>query len=190
MQHRPRIRTLAAVPSALLVLALVAQPAFAFDVLSDSGAHGNWAFHDVSGGPRGANCIYQNSLTPKLLSISVRFPVVYGRFAQSQKVGWSFQIQRQDPLPQDPSQTYWHDIYVAPVVKASATLSTPAAFSRRAWTAGTHPKHQFRVLVTMNWYKRGAPTVLTGSVVGRVQWYKAKRGTSSYETADYCLQEY
>ena len=191
MQRRPRIRTLVAVPTALLALALVAQPTLAFDVRNDSPPHGVWAFNDVSGGQRGANCIYVNSqLHPKLHSITIRFPVMYGRFSQPQKVGWSFTIQRQDPRPQDPQQTYWHDIYQSSVAKSSANLTNPGDFVRRVWNAPTHPKHQYRVMVTMKWYKRSAPTVVEGRVFGRIEWYKAKRGNSSYETADYCLQDY
>jgi hypothetical protein len=190
MSRNLRIRSALGLSGALLALIMVAQPAFAFDVWSDTGTHGSWAFHDESGGMRGANCLYQSHTPYHLTSITVRFPVVYGRFSQPQKVGWSFSVERQDPLPQDPSQHIWNQIYKSSVVKDSATLTHPADFARRAWTAPLHPKHQYRVMVQMFWYKKSAPTVKTGSVVGRIEWYKAKSGSQTRESPDYCLQDY
>jgi hypothetical protein len=190
MSSSLRIRSAMALSGAVLALIMVTQPAFAFDVRTDTGTHGTWAFHDESGGKRGANCIYQSVSPYNLTSITVRFPVMYGRFSGPQKVGWSFSVERQDPLPQDPSQFIWNEIYHSSVVKSSATLTNPGKFSRRAWTAPAHPKHQYRVMVQMHWYKKSAPTVVAGSVTGRVEWYKEKSGTNSIEEPDYCLQEY
>jgi len=190
MSSSLRIRSVMALSGALLALIMVTQPAFAFEVRAESTPHGTWHFYDVSGGKRGANCIYQSISPYHLTSITVRFPVMYGRFSQPQKVGWSFSVERQDPLPVDPSQFIWNEIYHSSVVKSSATLTNSGNFARRAWGAPAHPKHQYRVMVQMYWYERNHPTVVEGSVKGRVQWYKEKSGTNSIEEPDYCLQEY
>ncbi len=190
MDHLSRFRGIAVASALLAVLVVGTQPTFAFEVWSQSGSLGSYTVTDTST-KRGANCIYLNSLAnPKLTSISVRGPKVFGRLSRSQYVGWSFTIQRQDPLPQDPSQRIWNTIYNSSTVKALATAGHAAVFGRRSWTAGAHPKRQYRVMETIEWFKRGAPTVAEGSVTGRVQWYTAVRGSSTYVEADDCLQSY
>lgn len=190
MVHLSRFRAILVVSALLAAVIVGAQPTLAFEQWSQSGSPGTYVVTDTSA-KRGANCIYLNSGTnPKLTSISVRGPKVFGSHSKTQSVGWSFEIQRQDPLPQDPSQMIWNPIYDSPAVKSKASSSKPVVFSRRSWTAGKHPKRQYRVMVTINWYKPGAPTVVEGSITGRVVWYTSKRGTLQNVSQDYCLQDF
>jgi len=175
----------------LMALALSAQPAAAATVVHSSGDYGVYQFDDNHDTTRGANCDYHTHKTKGsylLADISVRAPRVYavdtGGGIQHQLVGWKYRIQVQ------PLSGPFTTVFTSSVVKANASDSVPAAFSRRTWTAPAHPSGNYRVQVSLYWFKPNTSTTVGGKVVANIDYYHAREGANSIIRQTDCYQAF
>jgi len=160
-------------------LLLVVQPAAAATAVGSSGTFGVAYIADFLVGKQGANCDYTthgSSGAHPLKDISVRGPQITaentGSGTQHQWVGWKYKIQRTPT-----STTNFHTVYTSSVVKEMATDHTPATFSRRTWTAPSNvTTGNYRVQVTLIWYKHGSNTDVQGKQVANIDYYKVAGG--------------
>ena len=166
--HR-RTRLAALVPTLLLALVVVAQPAAAISESSTSGLVGTWIANDALTTP-GAQCNYNAS--SHLVKLSARPPVVFARRAGGQTVGWKLKVVRNYELPNNPGQYADQVVYQSAFQKLHATLSTPASFSRKAWTVSgaTSQSTRYKVWVVIKWYTPSGAS--EGSVTYRYDWFK------------------
>jgi hypothetical protein len=163
----------------LMAVLMAAQPVAATTVTSSSGSFGLATIRDSQSGKQGANCDYKTHLSHgayPLKDISVRGPKMWaentGSGTQHQKVAWRFRIQRDTNF--DGS---FGTLFTSSLVKATATDSTPAAFARRTWTpTSTVTAGNYRVQVTLIWYKPGSSTIVRGKQVVLYDWYKVQGG--------------
>jgi hypothetical protein len=163
----------------LMALLLAVQPAAAATGIHTTGKVGPYQINDDQTTTRGANCDYETHLTNGsylLDDIGVRAPFMHARNTgpgnQTQWVGWGYKIQ----LDKEFDNTF-KTIFTSSVVKAKATETTIAPFTRRTWTAPENVKDgNYRVKLFMVWYKPGTSTVEQGRVVANIQWYHAKGG--------------
>ena len=164
---------------ALMALMLAVQPVAGQVAISSSGHPGEAMVFDTHLGRQGANCDYKasgSSGSHPLKDISVRGPKIWaedtGSGIQHQWVGWSYKIQR-DTNFDNQFGTY----FTSGVVKKFATEGTPVSFARRTWTAPSNLKAgNYRVLVTVYWYKHGSSTQQRGDVVARIEFYHVLGG--------------
>jgi hypothetical protein len=168
---------------------LAASPVAAETVKSSSGKVGPYEINDASGGPYGANCIYETSGPGELDKINIRPPAnvhSYGASSSSQWVGWRYLIG-QDEGSDGTYVTY----YQSSIVKERVNSNTdPSTFSRRTWTAPEHVTGQWRVRIVIYWYKRPGSSEVSGKTKIEYDYYKAKKGAASHEQPDYCLPHY
>lgn len=178
---KERIRTSIVVSATLLALVLAVQPVAASTPVSQTGKVGPYQIDDFQDTTRGANCVYKKTKTNgknRLGEINVRPPKVHARDTgagnQSQWVGWRFIIQQDKEF----DGTY-KSIFKSTFVKKKATETSIAAFTRRAWTAHSNPKGNYRVRVVLVWYKPGTSTTVQGKVVEQIDWYNVKKGNGT-----------
>jgi hypothetical protein len=174
-----RFRTALLLGGSMLALVLAAQPVAAATVISASGTFGLAVIPDAAVGKQGANCDYKTSGSNghfRLKDMSARGPKIYahdtGSGTQHQWVGWKYKIQGDTN-----ADNVFGTKFTSTVVKAKATDSTPAAFARRTWTAPSNLKQgNYRVQVTLIWYKPGSSTQVQGKQVANVDYYKVAGG--------------
>jgi hypothetical protein len=190
---KERIRTSIVMSAVLLAVVLAVQPAAAAKTLSETGKIGPYQVDDFQDTTRGANCVYKKTKTNgknRLGEINVRPPKMHARDTgagnQSQKVGWRFIVQQDKEF----DGTY-KDIFTSSVVKGTATETSIAAFTRRAWTAHSNPKGNYRVKLILIWYKPGSSTTVHGKAQVRIEWYNVKKsnGTSVKIRQSSCYQD-
>ena len=149
----PRPVALAALALALLML--LPTSTFADTPLSHSGVHGVHGLIDSQEDP-GATCHYNSSV--QLTKVVVRAPIVYARNTgsgtQHATVGWRFRVQWSSGLG-------FSNAKITSIVKASATDSRPAGFTKRSVTFSNAPEIEYRVRVDMYWYDS------TGKQIGK-----------------------
>jgi hypothetical protein len=163
----------------LMGLLLAVQPAAAASGIHETGLVGPYQINDDHDTTRGANCDYETHKTNGaylLDDISVRAPFMHARDRgvgnQTQWVGWQYKIQRTPT-----ATTNFHTIFTSSVVKAKATETAIAPFTRRKWTAPeTVRDGNYRVKVIMLWYKPGTSTVEQGRVVANIDYYHVRGG--------------
>ena len=96
----------------------------------------------------------------------------HGSGTQHQWVGWKYKIQADTNF-----DNVFGTKFTSTVVKAKATDSTPAAFARRTWTAPSNlAQGNYRVQVTLIWYKPGTSTQVQGKQVANIDYYKVAGG--------------
>jgi hypothetical protein len=167
------------VASALMALALAAQPAVAAQVTSTTGHPGPYQINDDENTTRGANCDYKTQHLSNgqhlLKDITVRAPFVHARDTgpgnQSQWVGWQFKIDHDTNF-----DNVYANVFTSGIVKRQATETTIAPFSRRSWTPASTPKGNFRVRISIYWYTHSSSTKVTGKVNATIQWYHVRGG--------------
>jgi len=150
-----------------LVVVTVAPASAETVVVSCSGVCGSWQVQD-SRHVLGARCFYTSQGFGWLYRISVRPPVVYGRYHISTTVRWRFVIE----------QTYstgWLHDYTSSYQSAQADLTTSASlghgFSWRAWANFPKGPLAYRVIVEMQWQQNGSTE---GYAKVRYNWYLTK----------------
>ena len=95
-----------------------------------------------------------------------------GSGTQHQWVGWKYKIQGDTNF-----DNVFGTKFTSTVVKAKATDHTPASFARRTWTAPSNLKRgNYRVQVTLIWYKPGSSTQVQGRQVANIDYYKVAGG--------------
>jgi hypothetical protein len=178
MTRSPRRWLIASGLPALIALMLVASPAAAAHVISDTGTHGTWYVTDNST-TGGAMCFYYNGHNgdpdnTDMYRIRIFAPQMRalnrtdGRDAQM--VGWRFVIQHGTSAGSAP--VGWKTQYTSPFVKALAHDDTPAAFlPKRDWPGPKPFNRWWRVQIVMQWYKPGSSTIVAGQVKIRLEWY-------------------
>jgi hypothetical protein len=177
--------------SVVMALALGVQPAAAAIVVHNSGDYGVFQFDDNHDSKRGANCDYETHRTNGsylLDDISVRAPKVYaidtGGGIQHQLVGWKYKIQVQ------PLSGPFHTVFTSSVVKAHATDSAPAAFSRRTWKAPENPSGNYRVEVSLYWFQPNTTNLVAGKIIADIEYYNAREGANSIIRQTDCYQAF
>jgi hypothetical protein len=174
----------------LLALTLAASPVTAETIVSSSGKVGPYEINDQSGGPYGANCLYETSNPGELDKINIRPPAnvhSYGASSSSQWVGWRYIIGRDAP----PIDGHWVTYHQSSIVKERVNNNTdPSSFGRRTWTAPENVTGQWRVRIVIYWYKRPGSSEVSGKTKIEYDWYKSKRGAQWHEDQDRCLPHY
>ncbi len=184
--------------STLMIGALIAsmtlgvQPVLAETVVSTTGSVGHYQFLDNHGTTPGANCDYKTHKvngTHRLADISIRAPKVFARNSSHPNtprvVGWRFRIQHDTVL----NGAHYSTVFTSPVVKAQATVSKSANFSRRFWIPASTPKGNFRAQVTIYWYQNGSSTKVMGKVVALIDFYQVRGGGPDTVRQTNCFQE-
>ena len=160
---RRRLLPTAFIAVALAMVGLVPSATLADKPLSHSGARGVHGLIDSAENPA-ATCHYNSSF--QLTKVVVRAPIVYARNTgsgtQHGTVGWRFRVQWSSGLGFSNAKT-------TSIVKASATDSRPAGFTKRSVTFSNAPEIEYRVRVDMYWYDS------TGNQIGKAthapDWY-------------------
>ena len=163
---------LVAATGALMFAAVIAGPAAAYTVVSESGTHGSYSITDSLTKP-GATCRYGNGEPPNnwawLDWMTVLAPRVFAADRNSsvrdhRQVSWQFKIQRTAD-----NTTAWHTVASSAVQKATAWDNQAASFTSmkityNAYTTATGSENDIlRALVILKWYKP------SGAVEGTVQ---------------------
>lgn len=163
---------LAAMTAALMIGAAIAGPASAYNVISQTGAVGNYSMTDSSVSP-GATCAYGQEVPPNwawLKWMKVRAPQVFAADRNSgardqRRVSWQFKIQR---APYDMSEP-WQTTASSAVQRRIAYDNQAAAFTPMQvnYNATTSQPGSdddlLRALVILKWYRPN------GSVEGTVR---------------------
>jgi hypothetical protein len=164
-----------------LVLGLcLTTPALADTPVSHSGAYGVHGLVDSEENPA-ATCHYDSSFD--LTRIVVRAPIVYARNTgsgtQSGSVGWRFRVQWSSGLGFTNART-------TSIVKATATDSRPAAFTKRSVSFTNAAPVVYRVRVDTYWYDRHGHQI--GKATHAPDWYGwvATSHGSGIDEADSC----
>jgi len=177
MRRSPTTWLFAAGVPVLVALILVASPAAAAVVTSDTGTHGTWTIRDDSSNG-GATCYYYNGHNGNpddtdMYRLRTWAPKIYARNKtsgrDSQMVGWRFVIQHGTSAGSTPNG--WKIQYKSPFVKALAHDDTPAAFTKRDWIPPKPFNRWWRVTIVMQWYEAGSSTQVAGEVKVRLEWY-------------------
>ena len=163
----------------LMALMLAVQPVAAVTVVSSSGSFGLAIIPDAQFPKQGANCDYKTQGSNghfRLKDMSARGPKIYaqdtGSGTQHQWVGWKFKIQGDTNFDQA-----FGTKFTSTVVKLQATDQTPSAFARRTWIAPSNLKMgNYRIQITLIWYKPGSKTEVKGKQVANVDYYKVAGG--------------
>lgn len=123
-----------------------------------AGASGTFGVHvllDTAEYPA-VTCTFHN-FDPRddLMRITVRPPVLYAvdraSKTDTQKVGWRFRVQATD-VP-TPTESDWFDVYVAPIVKVTATDAYNGQWKARSFAISNGIAHDdWRAVVDMYWY--------------------------------------
>lgn len=148
----------------VLVLVLcVPIPALAETPISHSGVRGVHGLVDSKENPA-ATCHFDASYD--LTSIVVRAPIVYARNTgsgtQSATVGWRFRVQWSSGLG-------FSNVKTTSIVKATATDSRPAGFTKRSVSFTHSEPVDYRVQVDMYWYDRSGHQI--GKATHAPDWY-------------------
>jgi hypothetical protein len=175
----------------LFALALTSMPVTASTTISETNKYGPYEISDESGGPYGANCIYETSGSGELDRINIRPPYnvhSYGSSSRSQWVGWRYIVQRDS----EPYNGDFVNYYKSTIVKERVNSNTdPSHFSRRQWFAPENLNGHYRVRIVIFWYKRPHSSTVSGKAVIEYDYYKAKKGASQVrEDQDRCLPHY
>jgi hypothetical protein len=166
-------RGLSGATLAMMLLALVAAPVSAAQIIKQTGSTGPYTVTDTSGSP-GARCGYgnvQGQAYALLRWIRVKAPLVHraGSGSQPQHVSWQVRLQRE--LPPD---TTWTTVASTSVQDGQATDSTPAAFTplKVFFQRATHDGHLYRAVAVIKWYGGGG--AVTGTLQLRIEHYGVK----------------
>lgn len=175
MNHRQnarrRLRHRIGAMLATLLLALMASPASAAEVIKQTGSTGPYVVTDTSGAP-GARCGYKDvpaSSEAFLQWIRVKPPTVYraGTGTAPQRVSWQVRLQRKRP----PEST-WVTVASTPNQDRHATDTTPAPFSAlKVFYDAAHTSHQYRAVAVIKWYHG---VTVSGTLQLRIQYYGVK----------------
>ena len=169
---------------ALFALLFAVQPAAAATVLSHTGQYGNFVINDNHDTTRGADCNYETHKEVHYLlnafwldSVKVRGPKIFAYNDGSgtkQPVGWMFKVQS-SPAG---NPNGWKTFYTSLSAKQLTTVHGGFQFSPVGWNAPENPPADtnWRVVMTLQWFKRGHPTLLTGRVVATIDFYNVKGG--------------
>lgn len=182
-------RIVLALAFAFLAVGALSSPAAAETVLNGcSGKCGYWEVGDKSTGGKGAVCVYQTSYPYNLKQITVRAPLMHGRYAVKTKVGWRFNIQKKNV-----GGGSWKTTYTSSFQTAKASNSIPAytghGFSRRAYNGPAHPEgFYWRVTLDLRWW--GKTGAVEGNLKLKYDWYKRQRGALTNTSNLYCIQSY
>ena len=176
---RARSRRALVLGPVLMGLLLAVQPVAAATAVSSSGTFGVAYIADFHVGKQGARCDYKTTSSTthfRLKDISVRGPEITaedtGSGHPNRWVGWRYKIQRDTNF-----DNQFGTFFKSGVVKAKATDQTPAVFARRTWTAPANLKMgNYRVQVTLIWYKPGSSTLVQGTQVANIDYYKVAGG--------------
>ncbi len=171
-----RFRPAALLGASMLALVLAVQPAAAAgNAASSANDYGLYSLPDSQGGPQGAACVYQTTKSHHaypLKAIKAHGPSIYGTSSHHQWVGWRYRIQR-DTNDDDVFGTY----FTSSIVKAKATQNAPAAFLTRKWLTPSNLKAgNYRVQVSLYWYKLGSRTKVDGKLTFLINYYQMKGG--------------
>lgn len=183
------LRTTAISSVVLLVGAIGAAPAGAWDVIDDRGNTTSYEIIDDQD-MRGANCIYEKG-SKDLDRISIRGPkYVHGAHPYLQWISYRYFIQRN---PEPTGDGIFTTIHKSPKLYAKADENeNPKSWPRRTWTAPEVTSGQYRVRVVLSWYTKTskAKKDQTGVVIIQYEYYKqAWNGTFDVDTG-YCDAEY
>jgi hypothetical protein len=170
--------------SALLALVFAAQTTAAATVISQTGTVGNYVIHDNHDSTRGADCDYETTKRTQhgikafwLDALKVRGPQIFAYDDGSgtkQWVGWQLRVQKEPVSASDA----WQNVYVSSVVKERVNVSTGFQFAHRKWTAPQSLPNNtnWRVVVSLKWFKRGSSTTVQGTVLASIDFYHVKGG--------------
>lgn len=177
-------RTAIVLGSVLLAVVFAAQSAAAATVLSSSGHIGNYVLHDNFDSARGVDCFYETHKETRhgvkghwLDKLSIRGPEVSAwdnGSGTKQWVGWQFRVQNEPASETDA----WTTVYTSSVTKAKVGISNGFQFDRRTWTAPENLANNknYRVVITINWYKRTGSSNVKGTLKASYNYYHVKGG--------------
>ena len=163
MNNRMHRRPVALAGVMLALLMLLPTSAFADTPLTHSGVRGVHGLID-SGEDPGATCHYNSSF--QLTKVVVRAPIVYARNTgagtQHGTVGWRFRVQWSSGLG-------FSNVKTTSIVKASASDSRTAGFTKRSVSFTDAPEIVYRVRVDMYWYDSHGKQI--GKATHAPDWY-------------------
>lgn len=163
MLPRSRVRSPIMLALALSALVLTPLTAQADDPVSHTGVHGVHGLIDSAENPA-ATCHLDRSY--QLTSVVVRAPIVYARNTgpgtQRATVGWRVRLQWSSGLGFSTAKT-------SSIVRASATDSRPAGFTKRTVSFPDAPEVLYRVRVDMYWYDSRGRQI--GRATHAPEWY-------------------
>jgi len=172
----------------------VANPAAAFQQTGTTGTTGAHSVTDTASSTGGI-CIYKYDTSFdvwELKRIVVNAPKMKAVPGMgSEKVGWSFTIQRRTWSAFSNNPGPWQNRLTSATFTANTNSSTNASFTQQGAKVivpadpGSDAAWQYRVNIKMTWYKANGTSVL-GTATGRVEHYAGYEETNTLHFKNSC----